>query len=312
MAMVTEKWSARRFQRGKSDVRAWDVTDCANISEACAAVPAQADSTDPWDSRLIAGEPEGSHTGPVSWLVTVNYAMASEGSGGGATPEVGAAPEFWWEREIVTEPAEYDDDGNPLITSSFEPIAGLSDDILIPVLVFERMEAGFSPSIMTTYNGAFNSATMTVLGESYARGKIMMEINPIGRGKMSNPSLPIAVQYRFKFLPSGPSSWEFWRVPDMGTRARYGPQTERFSSLYEYNSTSPAESKVVTSPVRLKGAGAPYDAGLKVKDATGAFIDPYPGPTLPGVTYEDTQYATFLKYKRKRKPIDFVALGLFA
>lgn len=303
MALYTENWSDRQFKRKQSARRGWTVTGCTNEAEACAAVPVQAGASHPFDSYLIADEPEGvTKGGPLIWHVTVNYALASE-IAAGSSQEVGQPAKIRWEKEYVTEPAEFDLDGHPLLMSSREAIEGLSRDILIPVLIFERMEAGFSPWLIEEYDGRFNAETLTLPhGDQYARGRVLMEITPTGETTVDRPTAPVAVQYRFKFSPPD-STWEYWRVCDMGTMAHKA--SDSYGSLYTVNSTDEAKVTQVSSPVRLNGAGAPWDTSLVVdRDET-----PLSGTVPDGAIAEDTGYATFLKYRR-RKEASFASLGL--
>lgn len=306
MAIINEGWTGTHFKRRTSASRWWIVRDVANKDEAARAVGITAGvSTHPWDVTLLAGEPQAEHeSGPLTFKVTVDYQPASEAAS--STAEVGAAPEFWWEKEYQTVAAEYDDAGNPLLMSGREMIEGLSDEILIPVLCFERMEAGFSPGIMRAFDNAFNADNVTLLGETYARGKILMQIDPIGRGKMANSTLPIAVRYRFKLLPPGVANWEYWRILDVGTTGRR--EDGSFGPLYAV-AGSPEVQTQITTPVRLNGAGRPWDSSTNLVD--GSAISQSGNPP-DGASVEQTAAATFLRYKRpRRQPVNFYTLGLF-
>lgn len=288
MAIATERWSDRRYQKNKSAAKAFDVIEASNEDEAVNAdgIP-QKGNSHPLDSNLKAEEPEASREGFNYYVVRVTYTRTA-GDDGESTPNpLTERPKIQWDFGNSSEPIDRDIDGNAITNSAgdaFDPPN--TADFGTYTVTISRNLLTFDPIEAVYYQNSCNKGTQSLLGIcsiDEGQGRILY-IKPTHEYTTVAQYVNVATVIEVR------KDGHQIRALDQGQRGNYndGNSGIAIGEIYD------ADGVQVSSPILLDGYGAPLNTTYKVaKTNTGAT-----GPIPTGATLEKLNLAVFLKYKR--------------
>ena len=311
MASASERWTPRRFTKGKdgswSAIREFDIIAAANDA---AAFSSPLDSSDlgtttglvpvfnedhPANSFLRVDNLELFLVGFGLYRLVVSYSTPTGGSSHEDNDDPLSQPmRIRWRRQIQVEQFDQDADGNPIVNSARDAFTNpQSRDITQRVIEITRYEPFYDVAKAEIYENTANQGVWTIAGfitvpEGTAK---LNTYQPTDDYTLTDEY--VKVIYEIELRPDGFRS----RHLDEGPRA---------------NATNAERVKCYTvageelDRVLLDGQGVPLDTGIRLGKGD-LQREQLANPT--GAIVESTANAVFLRYKRY-KLLNFTGLGL--
>jgi hypothetical protein len=300
----------------------WFVADAANEDVAFAAAPvtgsapiAALNSSHPRNIKLIATSrscsPEG---GPLSWKVTVSYAIPTltGGGGGSGDPDPLQRPiRISWGESEMTAPIDRDINNKPIVNSAGDPFdPPESRTIKVKRLTIRRFEPFFDLAKAETYEDTINSNEF-VAGSGPAAVTFypytVLCASIIATGEYEPTSQFVEMAYSFDIIRGLYNNkirlrpYSVYKT-DQGTRGWYSDSGIKLGELFYADGTK------VTQDVPLNN-GVPIDTTIKVTEQLKAPVAP-PNAYFSG-KYEQFSTATMkvMRFDLKRA-VDFTGLNL--
>lgn len=314
-AVVTENWSDRLYQRGIRGRRGWVVTQVADEDAARAAVGSDAElgTAFPQDSRLkILTQPEVSNwKGPAAYHVVANFDRADNQPTPTDDDRLAKKPRYRWRSATVTEAADVDAQGIPLLNSAYAPFDQQPTRTFgTRFLTITVWHTDYDVALAAEYENSCNADEITLPrtgGKKVEPGQMLCHsIEPTHDYDGDTEFVQVAYTFELRRgnLKEVDGYWDpfKFRIPDRGYTGWYDD-----SGLKSGTFINSAKQRVA-EPVLLDGTGKPIDTSFKIegdKTPTSFQVD------TPFVI-EDTGYdAVMLKYyKFPFKP--FTALGIWS
>jgi hypothetical protein len=302
MVEATERWSDRRYARGKSAAKAWDVVHAANEDEAvnAAGVPRPGEKH-PLDGTMYAEPPEATREGYNYYVVRVSYGLDEGGQGGdqSETHPLNRRPRIAWDLGSTGEPFDRDIEGNPIVNSAgdaFDPPP--NRDFISVFFTLSRYEQSFDGALAIQITNCVNSTRFNVMGMFYVEiGQArLVSMKPTHDYDAGAEYIEVAYQFEARF------DGHQLRILDQGQRAIYTNADDEISIGEIFD----GDGNQVSSPVLLNGGGAPLNDQYKVANTDTEGLSSASPPL--GSELETTESACFLKYKRY-PAVDFNLLG---
>jgi hypothetical protein len=305
-AVATERWSDRRYARGKSATKAYDVVYAANEDEAVNAngVPGEGEKH-PLDGRLFAEPPEASREGFNYYVVRVTYTLDEGGEGGTQRPDnpLDELPRIQWDIGSTGEAFDRDVDGNPIVNSAgdaFDPPP--SSDYVSVFFTISRNEQTYNAPQALVFQNKVNSTALSILGMfAVEPGQLrIISIKPTHDYDSSAEFVNVA--YQFEARVDGHQL----RILDQGQRGIYTNADDEISIGEIFD----GDGNQVSSPVLLNGGGAPLNPQFKVANTDTEGLSSASPPAGATLDPPDGDGPKFLIYKRY-KAVDFRQLDIF-
>jgi hypothetical protein len=300
MAIIaTENWQAYRPPGGTplSAYREYHVTGTADHVAAFAAIPYRENVAFSTNSALKCQRPSViRHDGLQDWHIGCQFTIPT---GGGNHPTqdddlLGKPTVIAWSPVEVTEQADRDMDGRPLLYSNGDPIGGEPRTISYLAFTLFRYYTAFDPNWVKTYANSVNSATATFQGFTFSAQHLWCKhVYPVSEYAMGDSVIRVgwffegvlddslgAYPFQYRFLDQGTEGWN-----GNGEKAKF----------------SNGKGEILDEPVRLDGTGKPL-SGMYGTITVGKDNDPpYAPPESISVYQKETTSAgVWLIYKKTR------------
>ena len=163
--LATERWIDRRFQKGQSATRAFDVTGVASQLDAGNAVGIAARAPHPSDDRLKAEQPDVTNPGgPNIYRVVVQYTRNGASLNTTENP-LDDPPRIRWSQGSCTEQVDVDAEGNALLNSALDPIdPPLTRDFGTLFLTVTRNESTYDVGRALAFQNKCNEDAFPIFG----------------------------------------------------------------------------------------------------------------------------------------------------
>lgn len=303
-ALVTERWSDRRYQRGERAFRSFDVSGVANENEALVALGIGVNTSHPLDSRLRARMPDINMLGPsgVMYRAGVEY-LIPDGGEFEQFPDnpLDEEPVIFPEPASTNEPFDRDADGLPILNSAGDPFeSDPTRDVGELLLTITRNESSYDLAKALAFMNKTNDAQFTFPNVgTVEKGQALCKHIRVVEGYKPSASY-VRVVYSFGLHEDGFRT----RILDQGYNGWYllaGLKSGKF-----HDNEGPR-----SRPVRLDGQGAPFLSGKFWVNGTElpvAYTTDLAARIASGLI-EQTPDAFFWRYK-KFKSISFNGLDL--
>lgn len=218
---VTRMWSKRKADISTSDRKKYvavqsdayqvTVTDptttIATILQH-ADVPKAGDLLAP-SSSLYCRKVSPQQVSPIMWVVNVTW-QGDIGPDGLADSPLNQPPKLTWSDVETSEPANFDFNGNPIVTANGEPINGVSIPIVDQVLTVQRNFASINPFAIGPYRQSTNSDVFAGWPAGTVRLTRYNAVSKAGDGTTADEywDVTASFQFRFPYVVNANNAWD--------------------------------------------------------------------------------------------------------
>lgn len=204
-------------------------------------------SANPEVTSLFLKKRSFSRVSPVFWIVTMNY-EGEFGPEGANSPPWASPPEISWGDAESDEGIDSDVDGNPIVTTAGEAIAGVTTKVADLVLNVTRNYQSFSPAATHQYRHSVNSDTFAGFAPGLGRlvrfsAKQGYDVDAGGYWTVN-----ASIQFRYPYNTSSERAW-YARVLNEGYYVKATASDDKTVLGIDNN------KKDTTKPVLIKEDG---------------------------------------------------------